>query len=211
MKTVPACLTCVLGDVYAAAQQVNPLEWLLDNLLDVSRLTHGKITLRKQPITLRAIVTDALAATRSQIEARGQVISLTLPEAPLCFAADPIRLVQVFGNLLDNASKYSPRGGTISVTGYGESGDVVVRVRDTGIGIARDMLPRVFNLFVQNDPFLVRSEDGLGVGLTLARKLVELHRGSIAAESEGLGRGSEFVVRLPVCDPAAAVNLPPLA
>jgi signal transduction histidine kinase len=122
---------------------------------------------------------------------------VSLPEEPLRFEADPTRIIQIVGNLLDNAAKYTPRGGEISVRGYYERGEVVLRVRDTGIGISPEMLPRVFDLFVQKDPFLARSEGGLGVGLTLARTLVELHGGSINAHSEGSGRGSEFVVRLP--------------
>jgi len=128
-------------------------------------------------------------------------VSVSLPAEPLRFEAYPTRIIQILGNLLDNAAKYTPRGGEISVTGYCEGGEVVLRVRDTGIGIAHEMLPRVFDLFVQIDPSLARSEGGLGVGLTLARTLVELHGGIISAHSEGPGRGSEFVVRLPVGAP----------
>ena len=119
----------------------------------------------------------------------GIVVSVSLPEEPVRFEADPTRVIQIVGNLLDNAAKYTPRGGEISVRGYYERGEVVLRVRDTGIGISPEMLPRVFDLFVQIDPFLARSEGGLGVGLTLARTLVELHGGSINAHSEGSGRG----------------------
>jgi len=180
-----------------AEQQVKHLSWLLDDLLDVSRLTRGKIALRKETVTLQTIVAEALETARSFIDTRGHVVSVSLPEESLRFEADSTRIIQVVGNLLDNAAKYTPRGGEISVTGYCERGEVVLRVRDTGIGISPDMLPRVFDLFVQSDPFLVRSEGGLGVGLTLARTLVELHGGSINAHSEGSGRGSEFVVRLP--------------
>jgi signal transduction histidine kinase len=178
-------------------QQVRRLAWLLDDLLDVSRLTRGKIVLRKETVTLQTIVAEALDTTRGFIDARGHVVSVSLPEEPLRFEADSTRIIQVVGNLLDNAAKYTPRGGEISVTGYCERGEVVLCVRDTGIGISPEMLPRVFDLFVQSEPFLARSEGGLGVGLTLARTLVELHGGSINAHSEGLGRGSEFVVRLP--------------
>jgi signal transduction histidine kinase len=184
-----------------AEQQIKHLSWLLDDLLDVSRLTRGKIALRKETVTLQTIVAEALAIARNFIDARGHVVSLSLPGEPLCFEADSARIIQAVGNLLDNAAKYTPRGGEISVTGYGEGGEVVLRVRDTGIGISPEMLPRVFDLFVQSDPFLARSEGGLGVGLTLARTLVELHGGSINAHSEGSDRGSEFVVRLPVAPP----------
>jgi signal transduction histidine kinase len=182
-------------------RQVKHLSWLLDDLLDVSRLTRGKIALRKETVTLQTIVAEALETARGVIDARGHVVSVSLPEEPLRFEADPTRIIQVVGNLLDNAAKYTPRGGEISVRGYYERGEVVLRVRDTGIGISPEMLPRIFDLFVQIDPFLARSEGGLGVGLTLARTLVELHGGSINAHSEGSGRGSDFVVRLPVGAP----------
>jgi signal transduction histidine kinase len=181
-----------------AERQVKHLSWLLDDLLDVSRLTRGKIALRKETVTLQAIVAEALETARPSIDARGHVVSVSLPEEPLHFEADPMRIIQILGNLLDNAAKYTPRGGEISVRGYYEGGEVVLSVRDTGIGISREMLPRVFDLFVQIDPFLARPEGGLGVGLTLARTLVELHGGSIHAHSEGPGRGSEFVMRLPI-------------
>ena len=181
-----------------AEQQVKRLSWLLDDLLDVSRLTRGQIALRKETVTLQTIVAEALGSTRGVIDARGHRVSLSLPEEPLRFEADPTRIIQVVGNLLDNAAKYTPHGGEISVRGYCERGEVVLSVRDTGIGILPEMLPRVFDLFIQSDPFLARSEGGLGVGLTLARTLVDLHGGSINAHSEGSGRGSEFVLRLPV-------------
>ncbi len=187
-------------------QQLKRLAWLLDDLLDVSRLTRGKIALRKETVTLQTIVAEALETTRGVIDVRRHVVSLSLPEEPLRFEADPTRIIQIVGNLLDNAAKYTPRGGEISVRGYYERGEVVLRVRDTGIGISPEMLPRVFDLFVQKDPFLARSEAGLGVGLTLARTLVELHGGSINAHSEGPGRGSEFVVRLPVGAPVGRVG-----
>jgi signal transduction histidine kinase/ActR/RegA family two-component response regulator len=178
-------------------RHVKHLARLLDDLLDVSRLTRGKIELRKETVTLQMIVAEALETTRGFIDARRHVESVSLPEEPLWFEADPTRITQVVGNLLDNAAKYTPPDKEISVTGYRERGDVVLRVRDTGIGIAPEMLPRVFDLFAQADRSLARS-DGLGVGLTLARTLIELHGGQITVESEGPGRGSEFVVRLPV-------------
>ncbi len=184
-----------------AEQQVKHLSWLLDDLLDVSRLTRGRIALRKETVTLQAIVAEALETARGSIDARGHIVSVSLPEEPLCFEADPTRIIQVISNLLDNAAKYTPRGGEISLRGHYEGGEAVLRVRDTGIGIAPEMLPRVFDLFIQIDPFLARSEGGLGVGLTLARTLVELHGGSINAHSEGPGRGSEFVMRLPAGGP----------
>lgn len=182
-------------------RQVKHLARLLDDLLDVSRLTRDKIELRKETVTLQAIVAEALEATRGFIDPRRHLVSVSLADDPLWLGADPTRVTQVVGNLLDNAAKYTPPGGEISVTGYGERGEVVLRVRDTGIGISPEMLPRVFDLFAQVDRSLVRPEGGLGVGLTLARKLIELHGGTIIVHSEGLGRGSEFVVRLPVGAP----------
>jgi signal transduction histidine kinase len=179
-------------------RQVNHLVRLLDDLLDVSRLTRGKIELRKETATLQAIVAEALATTRGFIDARRHGVSVSLPEDPLWFEADPTRITQVVGNLLNNAAMYTPQGGEISVTGYGERGEVVLCVRDTGIGIAPEMLPRVFDLFAQTDRSLAGSERGLGVGLMLARTLIELHGGTIVVRSEGPGRGSEFIVRLPV-------------
>jgi CheY-like chemotaxis protein len=171
---------------------------LLDDLMDVSRLTRGKIELRKESVTLQMIVAAALETTRGVIDVRRHVESVSLPDEPLWFEADPVRITQVVENLLDNAAKYTPPGGEISVTGYHEGADVVLRLRDTGIGMSPEMLLRVFDLFAQADRSIARSDGGLGVGLTLARTLVELHHGTITVESEGPGRGSEFVVRLPI-------------
>jgi len=182
-------------------RQVKHLARLLDDLLDISRLTRGKIELRKETVTIQTIVAEALETTRGFIDARRHVVSVSLPEEPLWFEADPTRITQVVGNLLNNAARYTPPGGEISVAGYRESGEVVLRVRDTGIGISPEMLPRVFDLFVQVDQSLAHPEGGLGVGLTLARTLVELHGGSINAQSEGPGQGSELVMRLPVGAP----------
>jgi len=182
-------------------RQVGHLARLLDDLLDVSRLVRGKIELRKETVTLQMIVAAALETTRGFIDARRYGESMSLPAVPLWFEADPTRITQVVGTLLDNAAKYTPRGGEISVTGYREGAEVVLRVRDTGIGIAPEMLRPVFDLFVQADESRAGSEGGLGVGLPLARTAIELHGGTITAQSEGPGRGSEFVVRLPVGAP----------
>jgi signal transduction histidine kinase len=188
-------------------RQVGHLARLLDDLLDVSRLMRGKIELRKETVTLQMIVAAALETTRGLIDARRRRESMSLPAVPLWFEADPTRITQVVGTLLDNAAKYTPRGGEISVTGYREGAEVVLRVRDTGIGIAPEMLRPVFDLFVQADQSRAGSEGGLGVGLTLARAVIELHGGTIIAQSEGTGRGSEFVVRLPVGAPVGPPGL----
>jgi signal transduction histidine kinase len=180
-------------------RQVKRLTRLLDDLLDVSRLGRDKVVLRKKSLTLQTIVTEALESTLGFAEARRHRVSVSLPEEPLSLEGDSIRLTQVVVNLLDNAAKYTPPGGEISVTGYREDSEIVLRVRDTGAGISTEMLPRVFDLCAQADR--PHSEESLGVGLTLARILVELHGGSINAHSDGPGRGSEFVVRLPVGAP----------
>jgi len=182
-------------------RQSGHLMRLLDDLLDVSRLIRGKIELRKKTVTLQMVVAEALETARGFIDAQRHVESVSLPETPLWFEADPTRITQVVGNLLDNAAKYTPQGGQIWVTGYRERSEVVLRVRDTGIGIAPEVLPRVFDLFAQVDQPLAQVTGGLGVGLTLARTLTELHGGTITVESEGPGRGSEFVVRLPIGAP----------
>ncbi len=179
-------------------RQVKHLAHLLDDLLDVSRLTRGKIELRKETVALQTVVAEAIEATRGFIDDRTHVVSVSLPDAPLWFEADPTRITQVAGNLLENAAKYTPRGGEISVTGYRERDEVVLSVHDNGIGIPPEMLRQVFDLFAQAEQPLARPEGGLGVGLTLARRLIELHGGTIIGQSEGPGRGSEFVVRLPV-------------
>jgi len=184
-----------------AERQVKHLMRLVDDLVDVSRLTRGKIELHKESVTLQMIVAAALETTRGFIDARRHVESVSLPDEPLWFEADPVRITQALENLLDNAAKYTPQGGEISVTGYHEGADVVLRLRDTGIGISPELLPRVFDLFAQAEPPMARSEGSLGVGLTLARTLVELHQGTITADSEGPGLGSEFVVRLPIGAP----------
>jgi signal transduction histidine kinase len=182
-------------------RQVEHLSRLLDDLLDVSRLGRNKVELRKESVTLQTIVTEALKGTLRFTDARRHRVSVSLPEAPLSLEADSVRLTQVVANLLGNAAKFTPAGGEISVVGYREGDEVVLCVRDTGVGISPEMLPLVFDLCAQADQSLPQTEEGLGVGLTLARILVELHGGIISARSEGAGRGSEFVVRLPMGAP----------
>ena len=182
-------------------RRVEYLSRLLDDLLDVSRLGRDKVDLQKESLTLQTIVTGALEATLGLADARRHRVAVSLPEEPLSFEGDAARLTQVVTNLLGNAAKFTPLGGEISVSGYREDGAIVLRVRDTGVGISPEMLPLIFDLCAQADRSLPHAEDGLGVGLTLARILVELHGGTIAAHSEGPGRGSEFVVRLPIVPP----------
>jgi signal transduction histidine kinase len=178
-------------------RQVRHLARLLDDLLDASRLTRERIELRKMTVSLQTVVTDALEDARGIIETRRHTVALDMPPAALWLEADPTRLTQVVTNLLNNAAKYTPPGGTISVIVEQDADHAVLRVRDTGVGIAKDMLGRIFDLFTQGAPAMVR-EGGLGIGLALAQTLVERHGGTLTAASEGPGTGSEFVVRLPI-------------
>jgi two-component system CheB/CheR fusion protein len=190
-------------------RQVKHLARLVDDLLDVSRLTQGSIRLRKEPLDLGAAVERAVEATRPLIESRGHTLSLSLPDPPIRLEADPARLEQVVSNLLNNAAKYTMPGGHIWLSAERDGEEAVVRVRDNGIGVPPDVLGRVFEPFVQSDGSLARTEGGLGIGLTLVRSLVEMHGGTVAAHSPGLGQGSEFVVRLPVRISALVSEPPP--
>jgi two-component system, sensor histidine kinase len=178
-------------------QQVRHLCRLVDDLLDVSRITRGKIQLRSKMVDLASIASIAVENVRPAIEGRRQRLVLKLPDDPVRLEADPTRIEQVLANLLGNASKYTDSGGSIVLSIDREGDEVRISVLDDGIGIAPEMLPKVFDLFAQADHSLARSQGGLGIGLTLVRNLVQLHGGSVEVRSEGLGRGSEFVVRLP--------------
>jgi signal transduction histidine kinase/ActR/RegA family two-component response regulator len=181
-------------------RQLEHMVHLIDDLLDVSRITRGKIQLRKERVELAAAVQSALEAARPLIEASNHELTVRLPPEPTYLDADPTRLAQVFSNLLTNAAKYTERAGRIWLTVERQSGDAVVSVRDTGIGIAAEYLPRVFQMFSQVAPALERSQGGLGIGLSLVKGLVEMHGGTVEAHSDGPGKGSQFVVRLPVVD-----------
>ena len=196
------------GLVQMADRQVRHLARLVDDLLDVSRITQGKITLRREPVLLSAVVEQAVEIIRASIDSRAHAFTVSLPPEPIRLDADPARLAQVVGNLLSNATKYTPRGGSIWLTAERTGGEVAVRIRDTGIGIAPDFLPHVFDLFVQGDASLDRARGGLGIGLTIVRSLVEMHGGRVEARSAGLGQGSEFVVQLPVAQDAAPERRP---
>jgi PAS domain S-box-containing protein len=179
------------------SRQIGQIVKLVDDLLDVSRITSGKITLRTERISLASVVDQAIEEARPQIESRRHDLKLIAPQDPIHVEADPTRLAQVFGNLLNNAAKYTEEGGRIDLEIRGEAKEAVISVRDNGMGIPADLLPRVFDLFTQSDRTLDRSQGGLGIGLTLVRRLVEMHSGTVRAFSEGTGRGSEFVVRIP--------------
>ncbi|HYN20018.1 MAG TPA: CheR family methyltransferase, partial [Thermoanaerobaculia bacterium] len=185
-------------------RQIRNMARLIEDLLDVSRITGGKIGLRRERVELATALARAVGLTRHLMEARGQELALALPPEPVYLDADPVRLEQIFGNLLNNASKFTLEGGHVWVTAELAAGEVVVRVRDDGIGMSPETLPRVFDLFVQADRSSDRAPGGLGIGLTVVHRLVELHGGSIEAHSAGPGLGSELVVRLPVAAPAHA-------
>ncbi|SIN77987.1 GAF domain-containing protein [Singulisphaera sp. GP187] len=180
-----------------AERQVRHLARLVDDLLDVSRISSGKIQLRKESIELADAVNRAVETSRLLIELRGHNLTVTLPEESLPLEADAARIEQVMANLLNNAAKYTEEGGRIALVVENRGKILEIRVRDTGIGIAPELLPRVFDLFTQDKRSLDRSQGGLGIGLTLVRNLVEMHGGSVVVRSEGVGKGSEFIVRLP--------------
>jgi signal transduction histidine kinase/ActR/RegA family two-component response regulator len=178
-------------------RQVRHQAQLLDDLLDVSRITRGRITLRRAPVDLRSAAAAAVETTRPMIDTRHHTLTVVLPDQPLRIVADPTRLTQIITNLLDNAAKYTNPGGHIELSAQRDGTHVIVGVTDTGIGIPVDMQSRIFELFTQGEVPIARSLGGLGLGLTLVRSLAELHGGSVEVRSEGPGRGSQFVVRLP--------------
>jgi CheY-like chemotaxis protein len=175
----------------------------VDDLLEVSRITRGNVELRREWVDLAAIVNSAVETSKPLIERAGHRLTLYLPAQPVMLDADPVRLAQVFANVLNNAAKYTPSTpatGHIWLSAWQEGQEAVVSVRDTGLGIEPQMLPRVFDMFTQAVP----GQGGLGIGLSLTRSLVQLHGGSVEARSEGLGKGSEFIVRLPLGRPPEA-------
>jgi len=187
-------------------RQTAHLSRIVDDLLDVSRITQGKIVLRKERLDLSEAVARVVESCRSSIDARKHLVDLQLAAHSVPVDADPTRIAQIVQNLVINAVKYTAPGGRITIAVAAESGEAVLRVRDNGIGIPPELLRNVFDLFVQGDRSLDRTEGGLGIGLTLVKRLVELHGGSVAASSEGPGAGSEFVVRLPLAEREAALD-----
>ena len=179
-------------------RQAGQLARLVDDLLEVSRVTTGSIKLYLEHLDVRGIVERAVESARPLIDKHEHELSVSLPPEPVWLCADAARLEQVVVNLLNNAAKYTDKGGHLWLSVEQEGDDAVLRVRDTGVGIARELLPRIFDLFTQADRSLDRSQGGLGIGLTVVQRLVEMHRGTAEAISEGLGKGSEFIVRLPV-------------
>ncbi|MBL8798514.1 MAG: PAS domain S-box protein [Planctomycetia bacterium] len=204
------------GDLAAGRQarammerQLQHLVRLVDDLLDVSRITRGKVELRRERIELSAVLQNALEASRSFVQAKAQSLTVHLPTEPLWLDADPTRLAQIVSNLLNNAAKYTDRGGQVWLTARRDGHEAVISIRDDGVGIAAEHLAYIFGIFSQVVPALERSQGGLGVGLALVRGLVELHGGTVEARSAGPGQGSEFVVRLPAAEAPAPATPPP--
>jgi signal transduction histidine kinase/CheY-like chemotaxis protein len=185
-------------------RQVGQLVRLVDDLLDVSRIAANKIQLRHEPLDLARLMTTAVESITPLATAAEQTLDLRLPATPISIDGDGARLVQVFANVLSNATKFTPRGGRISFSGEQQADEAVVFISDTGVGIDPETLPRVFDMFHQAEPVLDRATAGLGIGLTLARRLVEMHEGQIAIRSAGIGQGTEVEIRLPVTDAQAA-------
>jgi hypothetical protein len=181
-------------------RQVGVMVGLVDDLLDISRITKGKLRLTKEQVELRVVVNHAAETVRPIMDARKHDFSVSLPTKPIWVEADPARIEQVVVNLLNNAAKYSDTGGLIRMSVGQEKDEAVIRVRDNGVGIAPELLPHVFELFTQVDGSLGRSYGGLGIGLALARNLVEMHDGRLQATSAGLGKGCEFTIKLPLIE-----------
>jgi CheY-like chemotaxis protein len=185
-------------------RQLKHLSRLIDDLCDVSRLTRGKIQLRKERLDVAMVLRSAVESVRPLIETRRHNLTVAVGAEPLLAEADSVRLEQIMTNLLANAAKYTDSGGQIWLSAEPDGEEIVIKVRDTGVGIPSEQLPRLFDLFAQGARLLARSEGGLGIGLTLVRSLAEMHGGRVTATSAGPGMGSEFVVRLP-----AALTLSP--
>ena len=190
-------------------RQLHRLVRLVDDLIDVARIESGKIRLRKEVVELASVVRDAVDASRAPIETQGHALTVALPREPIHLKADRLRLAQVLSNLLDNAAKFTAPGGQIWLTAAREDGHVSIAVRDTGIGIPAELLASVFEMFTQGSQPDGRKQEGLGIGLSIVRRLVELHEGTIELASEGLNRGAEFTVRLPLLPATREVPEPP--
>jgi signal transduction histidine kinase len=188
-----------LRQVALAIRQSRHLARLVEDVLDLSRVARGKLELRRDIVDLAAAGESAAQTLRPLVEAAQHQLTVSLPPQPVCVEADPVRLEQVISNLLTNAVRYTEPGGQIWLS-VEQDGAAVVRVRDTGIGIRPKLLPHIFDLFTQGPSATARSRDGLGIGLSLVRHLVEIHGGTVQAASAGPGQGSEFTVRLPLAE-----------
>ncbi|MFW7378873.1 MAG: ATP-binding protein [Oligoflexus sp.] len=186
-------------------RQLVQLSRIIDDLLDVSSITHGKIRLRKKLVSLTKILSDVIQSSESMMEVKRHRFRCSIPEQAIWVEVDEVRLEQVLVNILSNACKYTPDGGKVDLTAEQVEQEIVISIQDTGIGLSAELLPKIFDLFIQGDKSLDRSHGGLGIGLTLSKKLIEMHGGSMHAQSEGEGRGSKFMIRLPL---AKTTNMP---
>jgi len=184
-------------------RQVNHLVRLVDDLLEMSRVSRGTFALRKERVDIATVVRNAVETSEPLIRAAGHRLDIAVPEVPVWLEGDPVRLAQILANLLNNAARYTDDGGQITVRAHREGGSAVIAVCDNGVGIAAEALPRMFAMFTRGAPASARSQGGLGIGLALARRLAEMHGGTLDARSDGPGRGSEFTLRLPVADAPA--------
>jgi PAS domain S-box-containing protein len=189
-------------------RQLKQLVRLIDDLLDVSRITQGRLELHRERLDLAKVLQLALETARPLLETRQHRVHVIWPQEPLCVDGDATRLAQVFANLLNNSAKYSEAGGQITIAAMRDGNDAVVKVADAGVGITREMLPRVFDMYTRTAPARTSGQDGLGIGLTLVKRLVELHGGSVEAQSEGPGKGSVFSVRLALAESPSPHALP---
>lgn len=186
-------------------RQLDHLVRLVNDLLDVSRIVQGKLTLQTTLVDLAKVVTQAVETSQPLIDSRHHTLSVTMPEEPIYLEGDEVRLVQVISNLLDNAAKYTMEGGHIWLTAVAENGKAIISIRDTGEGISSALMPHLFDAFTQATRTLDRRQGGLGLGLMIVQKIVEMHGGQVEVKSEGLGKGSEFVIRLPLCEQVCVV------
>src|SRR5688572_4570288 len=190
-------------------RQIAHMVRLIDDLVDVSRISRGMIELRRERVDLAAVLNSAVEASRPLLDQYGHTFTLKLPGEPLFVDGDPVRLGQIFSNLLHNAAKYTGKGGRIHLSATRRAGDVIVRVEDNGVGIPAAMLPRIFDMFAQVDRSLDRYSGGLGIGLSVVKRLVEMHEGAVQARSDGPGRGTEFIVQLPISMVSGGSRRPP--
>jgi CheY-like chemotaxis protein/two-component sensor histidine kinase len=189
-------------------RQLAQMVRLVDDLLDLNRITHDRLELRRSQVELSSVIQQAIEVASPLIDAAGHKVIVDLPNEPIYLNADRARLAQLFGNLLNNSSKYTGPEGTISLTAKRIDGEVLVTVKDNGAGIPQDKLDSIFDMFMQVDRSSEQSQEGLGIGLTLVKRLTEMHGGSIEARSAGEGQGSEFIVRLPILSKPEVLSQP---
>jgi signal transduction histidine kinase len=188
-------------------RQLGQMVRLVDDLLDLNRVTHDRLELRRSEVELSSVIQQAVEVARPLVDSQGHRLTVNLPDEPIYLDADGARLAQLFGNLLNNSCKYTRPGGTLSLNAKRVGAEIMVTVKDNGAGIPQDKLKSIFDMFMQVDGTSERSQGGLGIGLTLVKRLTEMHGGSIEARSAGDGQGSEFIVRLPILNRPAVASM----